>query len=230
MKYRARALAFLLLLAGAASAVEIRVFKTLAAGESGIVNVRQTAAHLITIVTAPDSASQVLTFTGNSADADTFTVDVAVYTTESGTVGTAFEVNDAASAALFIVNLCAAINANGVGDGTDYAAGTTAHPNVTCSASTATTLTVTAITAGSNANAIDTTTTSAAASWGAATLTDVVDPIATISRVDSPNATTHGTLTSTVTATSPTVEVFEVDWPFYFVSAAVGSVRVGVAQ
>jgi hypothetical protein len=111
---------------------------TLADGQCVVVDAR--SFRSITISTIPDSASQVLTFTGNSADGDTFTIGATVYTTEDGTVSTAFEVNDAATAALFIVNLCAAINADGVGDGSDYAAGTTAHPTVTCSASDATTL------------------------------------------------------------------------------------------
>jgi len=192
----------------------------LAVDQCAVLDMRGFAA--VTIETRPASASQVLTFTGNSIDGNTFTIGATVYTTETGTVETSFEVNDAASAALFIVNLCAAINADGVGDGSDYGAGTTAHPTVTCSASDATTLTVTAITGGSAANTIATTDTTGIAGWGGATLADVIDPIATWSRVDSYGATAHGVITTAVTDTTPERSSFDVDWPFYFVSCTAG--------
>lgn len=215
------------LFAGAAygQCAEVRRITVLEDGECGIVDAW--SIDYITLETRPDSASQVLTFTGNSSDGDTFTIGATVYTTETGTVGTAFEVNDAATAALFIPNLCAAINDDGAGDGSDYFTGG-AHPTVTCSASTATTLTVTAITPGSAQNTIATETTSMDAAWTGATLEDVSDPIGSISRVDSMTATEHVNSITTVTDTDPDVEVFATDWPYYLVTAVNGDVAVGV--
>ena len=199
---------------------------TVESGETLVVNAF--GQRVLTVEMRPDSASQVLTFTGNSVDGDTYTIAATVYTTETGTVDTAFEVNDAATAALFIVNLCAAINADGVGDGSDDAAGTTAHPTVTCSASTATTLTVTAIVPGSGANTIATTETTAISSWGAATLADVTDPVCITGRVDTASATEHTYFTTTTTATTPDYDVFDVEGPFYLITAASGDCIVEV--
>jgi hypothetical protein len=184
--------------------------------------------RLISVMTLPDSASGVLTFTGNSADGDTYTINATVYTTETGTVSTAYEVNDAATAALFIVNLCAAINADGAGDGTDYSAGTVAHPDVTCTASDATTLTVTAITGGSAQNTLATTTTAMNAAWGGATLVDVADPTCTVSPVSSISETEHSHWTESVTDTEPMRSAIEVENLYYLVTCASGDARVEV--
>lgn len=177
----------------------------------------------ITLETRPDPASQVLTFTDTPLDAETFTINATVYTVEDGAVATAFEVNDAATAALFIVNLCAAINADGVGDGSDYAAGTTAHPDVSCTASTATTLTVASLVGGSDDNGLATTETSTVASFGGATLEDVVDPSITYSGVDSLAATADGLVTTTVTDGDPEVATVTVAQPFYRITCVAGA-------
>jgi hypothetical protein len=199
----------------------------LAADESQVFDVRGFDYFAIELYN--DSASGVLTFTANSVDLDTFTIDATVYTTEDGVVGTAFEVNDAATTALFILNLCAAINDDGVGDGTDYSTGG-AHPTVTCTATSATTLTVTAIVAGSDANAIATTETTGISSWGGATLVDVVDPTAVYSPVGSREATAHSAFTTSVTDGVRIRSVVTVSWPFYRVSVTGGDIGVGVVD
>lgn len=66
----------------------------------------------------------------------------------------------------FLANLDAAIEADGTGDGTDYHAGTTAHPDVTASVTDAL-LTITAKGAVDDATVIETLEDSSELSWGA---------------------------------------------------------------
>lgn len=106
--------------------------------------------------------------TTNVADGDTVTVDTTVYRFKD-TMAAAYDVKRGADAATSLDNLKAAINASGT-PGTEYFAGTVAHPTVTATTNTDTTQVVQAIAYGTGPNAIATTETSAHLSWGAATL------------------------------------------------------------
>lgn len=106
----------------------------------------------------------------NVADADTVTIGTTVYRFKT-TIAQAFDVlRDASTAAASLQNLVKAINGTGT-SGTTYFAGTTPHPNVSATASTATTISLEAKVPGIAGNAIATTETSAHLSFGAATLT-----------------------------------------------------------
>ena len=70
----------------------------------------------------------------------------------------------------FLANLKKAINGTGIGDGTDYFAGTVPSPDIIASTLTGTTLLVAFRTIGTGGNAYTTTETSAHLSWGGATL------------------------------------------------------------
>lgn len=109
----------------------------------------------------------------NVSDGDT--VPVGSITYRFKTVPVAInDVDIGADAAGTLANLKKAINASGV-SGTDYFAGTLAHPQVTAGALTGTTLVVTAVVPGTSGNSIATTEASTHLSWGAATLTGGVD-------------------------------------------------------
>lgn len=114
-------------------------------------------------------ATQTLTSDAtNVADADTVTIGTTVYRFKD-TMAAAYDVKRGADAATSLDNLKAAINASGTA-GTEYFAGTLAHPTVTATTNTDTTQVVQAIAYGTGPNAIATTETSAHLSWGAATL------------------------------------------------------------
>lgn len=193
-------------------------------------NVETLGCRLLTIETRPDSASAVLTFSDNAANGETFTIGAAVYTAADA-VSTAFDVATEATAALFIANLCAAINDSGT-EPTDYGTGTTANEDVTCSASDATTLTVTALVPGSNANDVATETDSMNAAWSDGdmddTLEDVDDPTCTTSWVDSAAATEHTSFTTTTTGTTADRDVFDVEGAFALVTCEDGDAVVTV--
>ncbi len=70
----------------------------------------------------------------------------------------------------FLSNLKKAINGTGLGDGSDYFAGTLPNPDIIASTLTATTLLVAFRTIGTGGNAYTTTETSAHLSWGGTTL------------------------------------------------------------
>lgn len=104
----------------------------------------------------------------NVADGDTVTIGTTVYRFKS-TMLAAYDVQIGVSAAVSLDNLKAAINASGT-PGTEYFAGTLAHPTVTATTNTDTTQVVQAIAYGTSGNSIASTETSAHLSWGAGTL------------------------------------------------------------
>lgn len=121
------------------------------------------------------AATQVLTSSANYADGETVVIGLLAggtktYTFQSSLTNTDGHVKVGASEAASILNLHHAINGTGGTAGTDYAALTTAHPDVTATDNGTHALTITAKEMGSAYNAITTTETSATASWGAATM------------------------------------------------------------
>lgn len=121
------------------------------------------------------AASQTLTSdTTNVSDGETVTVDTVVYRFKN-TLAAAYDVKIAATAALSLANLKAAMNGSGL-VGTDYFAGTDPHPTCVAGTIAATTLLVTYYKLGTVGNAIATTETSAHLSWGAATLASGTGP------------------------------------------------------
>ena len=102
-------------------------------------------------------------------DAETVTIGTTVYRFMS-TTEQAYDVKIAASEALSLDNLKLAINATGEGDGTDYHAGTLAHPLVIATTNTDTTQVIRAKIIGTAPNAYATTETCATAGWGAGTM------------------------------------------------------------
>jgi len=86
----------------------------------------------------------------------------------------AYDVQIGASAAVSLDNLKAAINASGT-PGTEYFAGTEAHPDVIATTNTDTTQVVEAKLPGTAGNSIATTETSTHLSWGAGTLASGAD-------------------------------------------------------
>ena len=113
----------------------------------------------------------------NVTDGDTVTIESVVYRFKN-TMAAAYDIKIAATAALTILNLDAAIDASGT-PGTEYYTGTLAHPSVLTTGSTATTLSYIAARTGDAGNLIATTEASTHLSWGAATLTggeDVTQP------------------------------------------------------
>lgn len=107
----------------------------------------------------------------NVSDGETCTIGSTVYRFKN-TTAAAYDVKIGASAAATLDNLKLAINANGAGDGTDYHAGTAAHPTVVATTNTDTTQKVVARVPGTAANTTATTEASAHLSWPAATLGD----------------------------------------------------------
>lgn len=121
-------------------------------------------------ISDPVAASQVLTFSGQPANGETFTIGGQVYTFVTAlTIGTPNQVKIGVDTATSIANATAAVM-KGDGQDTAYTAATLKNANVTAVAAS-TTLTVTAITSGADGNNITTTESIANASWGAATLT-----------------------------------------------------------
>jgi len=118
-------------------------------------------------------ADQDLTSTGvNVTDGDTCTIGTTVYRFKN-TLAAAYDVKIGASAAITLDNLKAAINATGTA-GTEYFAGTLAHPTVIATTNTDTVQTIRAKTIGTAANSIATTETAATLSWGAGTMANGV--------------------------------------------------------
>lgn len=117
-----------------------------------------------------------LTLAGNAVEDETVTIGTTVYRWRD-TLAQAYDVKIGANAAASIVNLVAAINANGTA-GTHYFAGTLVHPTVraidgagdTVVVQTKSDTTLTAV-----GTLIATTETMTQGSWGAATLADGTD-------------------------------------------------------
>lgn len=115
------------------------------------------------------NASSTITSTGtNPSDGDTVTIGTTVYRFKN-TLAQAYDVKIGASASITLDNFKAAINATGT-PGTEYFAGTLAHPSVNATTKTATTLLVVANVPGTLANSIATTDTSSQYSWPGATM------------------------------------------------------------
>lgn len=122
-------------------------------------------------ITPGSHAESVLTSNAtNVSDADTVTIGTTVYRFKN-TMAAAYDVKIGASAAASLDNLKAAINATGT-PGTEYFAGTLAHPTVVATTNTDTTQKVVARVPGTAANATATTKSAATLSWPAATLGD----------------------------------------------------------
>lgn len=102
-------------------------------------------------------------------DGDTTTIGSTVYRAKT-TPAQAYDVALGASDAIFLDNLKLAINASGVGDGSDYYAGTLAHPSVVATTNTDTTQKVVARATGTSANALATTATGGTLTWADTTL------------------------------------------------------------
>jgi len=122
------------------------------------------------------AATAVLTSSANYADGETVVIGLIAggtktYTFQSTLTNIDGHVKVGASEVASMLNLHHAINGTGGVAGTDYAASTTAHPNVTATDNGTHALTITAKEVGSAYNAITTTETSANASWGSATMT-----------------------------------------------------------
>lgn len=99
------------------------------------------------------AATAVVSYTGQPANNDTFTVNSQVYTWKTALTPTANEVLIGASAALSWSNMEYAINGTG-NPGTDYAAGTSVNSGVTASNDGTDDFTVTARTEGTGGNSI----------------------------------------------------------------------------
>lgn len=104
------------------------------------------------------------------SDGDTITIGTTVYRLKS-TPAQAFDIKRSGTVDTTLGNIIKAINASGLGDGSDYFAGTTAHPSVTAG----TTITshhfpITAINYGVAGNSIATTTTATHLSFTGSTL------------------------------------------------------------
>jgi hypothetical protein len=118
------------------------------------------------------AATGTLTSSGvNVSNGDTVTINGKVYTFQTVLTNVDGNVTIGASAAASLTNLFHAINNSGGVPGTDYAALTTPHPDVTATNPTATTVVVTAIVAGIGGNGITTTEAAATLNWANATLT-----------------------------------------------------------
>lgn len=128
----------------------------------------QTIGGTITDVLGAVAATQTLTLTDNPTDTETVTINSKVYTFKTTLTNTDGFVKIGATKELSLENLAKAINL-GEGAGTDYAAATTVHANVTAKDIDAT-LVITAKVAGTAANSFGTTETLANGSWGASTM------------------------------------------------------------
>ena len=117
-----------------------------------------------TSVPANVKATGTLTGTANFGNNETVTIDTKVYTFQTTLTNVDGNVLIGADLQESLGNLKAAINLE-AGSGTKYAAATTLHPTVTCTASDATTLSAEAKNGGTAGNSIATTETAANASW-----------------------------------------------------------------
>lgn len=110
-------------------------------------------------------ATETLTLSANMSDGDTVTIGTTVYRIKS-TMAQAFDVQLGGSADATIDSLVSAVLFTSGGEGVDYFAGTTIHPDVTAVNGTGDVMDITAKIGGTAANSIVTTETSGTASWG----------------------------------------------------------------
>jgi hypothetical protein len=153
-------------------------------------------------VPAGVAATGTLTTTATPANNETVTIGSTVYTYKTALTPAAYEVLIGGSQAQAMENLRRAINDDGVA-GTNYGAGTVAHPDVTA-VDGATTVVVTAKVQGTAGNTIATTETLAAvgSQWGGATLSGGVGDMVILGAGDLPSnlvaaigaVTTRGTV------------------------------------
>lgn len=120
------------------------------------------------IVPGVHAESVITSDTTNVAEDEVVVIGAVTYRFRD-TLAQAFDVKIGASAAATLDNLKAAINASGT-PGTEYFAGTTAHPTVVATDNTDTTQKVVARVVGTAANAAATTTTASHLSWEDTTL------------------------------------------------------------
>lgn len=107
--------------------------------------------------------------TTNIEEGKIITINATVYTFKATTTE-AYDINIGASAAESLDFLKAAINASGTGDGTDYHAGTLAHPDVVATTNAATTQVIQAKIPGVTPNAYVTESDDAGWTWDGATM------------------------------------------------------------
>jgi len=107
--------------------------------------------------------------TTNIGEGKIITIGTTVYTFKATTT-TAYDINIGASAAESLDFLKAAINASGTGDGSDYHAGTLAHPDVVATTNADTTQVIQAKVPGIAANSIVTTSDDAGWTWDGGTM------------------------------------------------------------
>lgn len=120
------------------------------------------------IVPGSHAESVITSDTTNVADGETVTIGSTVYRFKD-TMLAAYDVKIGASAAASLDNLKAAINASGT-PGTEYFAGTAAHPSVVATTNADTTQKIVARVPGTAANTLATTETSGHLSWADTTL------------------------------------------------------------
>ena len=118
---------------------------------------------------ATHATSEIVSDATNVADGETVTIGTTVYRFKD-TPAQAYDINVGVSAAESLDFLKAAINASGTGDGSDYYAGTLAHPDVVATTNTDTVQTILAKVPGVTPNAYPTTETSAHLAWADTTL------------------------------------------------------------
>lgn len=149
------------------------------------------------IVPGVHTVSTVTSDTTDVADGETLTIGSTVYRFKN-TPAQAYDVKRTGTAATTLDNLKLAINASGVGDGTDYYAGTLAHPTVVATTNTNTTQVIQARVPGTAANSVATTTTASHLSWPGATMNSGTPGVA------AETVTVGGVTYSFVTALSET--------------------------
>ena len=120
------------------------------------------------ITPAVHATSTITSDATNVTDGDTVTIGAVVYRFKD-TMLAAYDVQKGASAAVSLDNLKAAINATGT-PGTEYFAGTSAHPYVIATTNTDTTQKIVSRTYGTGNNTLATTEASTHLSWADTTL------------------------------------------------------------
>lgn len=149
-----------------------------------------------TIVDSASSvkATGVLTLSANPLNNETVTIDGKVYTFKTTLTNTDGFVKVGSSTEDSLANLIAAINLSGKA-GTNYATATTLHSTVSASDVDSNPLNalITAKTAGTAGNSLATTETLTNGSFGGATLSGGVAPVATTKTISAPIATAMGT-------------------------------------
>jgi len=123
----------------------------------------------LTGVIVPGSHAESVVTANTVIDGNIVTIGETVYRAKT-TPAQAYDVALGASDAIFLDNLKKAINASGLGDGTDYYAGTLAHPSVVATTNADTTQKIVARIPGVAANDIATESTGGTMTWADTTL------------------------------------------------------------